>query len=152
VLAFYHDITGKGYRVILEELEDLGFNYNVKSFWHNTQCIRRQLAKWGKRTCVLGRKEEWEYAMRRVPGRQRFPDLCFWIDSTDFALTNKGGKKLKDPYWSYKCNSRGRRYMILRDGRGRIRKMWGATHQRCMMDTSWRCFRIGLRRGLVEWG
>jgi hypothetical protein len=32
VLAFYHDITGKGYRVILEELEDLGFNYNVKSF------------------------------------------------------------------------------------------------------------------------
>jgi hypothetical protein len=134
VLAFYHDITEKGYRVILEELEDLGFNYNVKSFWHNTQCIKRQLAKWKKGTCVLGRKEEWEYAMRRVPGRQRFPDLCFWIDFTDFALTNKGGKKLKDLYWSYKCNSRRRRYMILRDGRRRymilrdgrrrIRKMW----------------------------
>eukprot|EP00026_Physarum_polycephalum_P019929 Phypoly_transcript_22202.p1 GENE.Phypoly_transcript_22202~~Phypoly_transcript_22202.p1 ORF type:complete len:189 (+),score=33.19 Phypoly_transcript_22202:49-567(+) len=40
-------------------------------------------------------------------------------------MENKGGKRRKDKDWSYKCNSKGRRYMVLRDGKGRIRKMWG---------------------------
>lgn len=146
VLAMFHDITGEGYNKILKELEDLGFTYNPKSYKYNTKSIRRTLAKWRRKKVKLGVKSEWEQSMKKVAGRQRFPDLCFWIDSTDFAMCNKGGKKRKDENWSFKCNSKGRRYMILRDGKGRIRKMWGVILQRCMMGTLWSCSKIGLRR------
>lgn len=116
VFALYHDITGKGYCKIVEKIEDLGFTLNQKSFYHNTQCIRRCLAVWGKAQCNLGTRRDWDAAMRNVPERQRFENLYFFIDSSDFSLTNKGGRKQKDPYWSYKCNSKDRRYMFLIDG------------------------------------
>jgi hypothetical protein len=89
VLSMYHDITALGYRHIIREVEGLGFAYNHKSFQHNTEVIRRILAKWGKKQAKLGSKAEWEYAMRNVPGKKNFPDLCFWMDSTDFAMENK---------------------------------------------------------------
>lgn len=125
VLAMYHDITALGYNKILDSLEGLGFKLADKSFKYNTKSVRRTLAKWGRSKVKLGKLEDWEAAMRNVKGRQRFPHLHFWMDSTDFKMVNKGGKKKKDPYWSFKCNSKGRRYMILRDGKGIIRKMWG---------------------------
>jgi hypothetical protein len=85
----YHDITGIGYNKILEQLEDLEFSYNRKSFCYNTKSVRRTLAGWGKKKVKLGTKEVWECAMKKVPGKRRFPSLCFWMDSTDFPMINK---------------------------------------------------------------
>lgn len=125
VLAMYHALTGKGYTKIMEKVEGLGFKVAVKTLKFNTQSIRRVLAEWGKNEVTMGEKKDWKKSMKKVVGTKQFPDLHFWIDSTDFAMTNKGGKRKKDPDWSYKCNSKGRRYMVLTDGRGRIKKMWG---------------------------
>lgn len=125
VLAMHHAITGMGYHQILRKVKQLGFKITSKSLKHNTQQIRRTLAEWGKSKVVLGKKPDWERAMKNVAGKKKFPKLQFWIDSTDFAMQNKGGKRKKDPNWSFKCNSKGRRYMVLMDGVGRIRKMWG---------------------------
>lgn len=73
--------------------------------------MRRTLAEWGREQVKLGEKSDWEEAMKNlcVPGKKRFPGLQFWIDSSDFAMQNKGGKRKRDPDWSFKCNSRGRR-------------------------------------------
>lgn len=96
VLAMYHDVTGIGYNKILEGLEDLGFNYNIKSYKYNTKSIRRTLAKWGKQKVKLGDLEEWKQSMRNVPHTKKFPGLCFWMDSTDFPMVNRGegGRKI----------------------------------------------------------
>ncbi len=82
----------------------------------------------------LGRIEEWKAAMKNVKGIKHFSEVCLWIDSTDFKMKDIGGKKRKARSWSFKCNSRGRRFMVLRDGIGRIRRMWGGYHQKCMME------------------
>ena len=47
------------------------------------------------------------------------------MDSTDFRLEGKRSVSRKDPSWSYKCNSPGRRYQVLSDAQRRIRKVWG---------------------------
>jgi ribosomal protein L32 len=48
-----------------------------------------------------------------------------WADSEDLPLTGKRHISKKDPIWSYKTNSPGRRYILFADGRGRIRILWG---------------------------
>jgi hypothetical protein len=126
VLAMYHDITAYGYGKILLTVQQIKCgDLTPKTLQHNTQCIRRTLAEWGRKKVDLGKKKEWEKAMKHVKGTKRFPGLMFWIDSVDFALENVGGKKKKSLDWSYKCNSRGRRYMALIDGKGKFRKLWG---------------------------
>jgi len=124
-MAMYHEITGKGYNIILEKTTELGFKLAPKSFQFNCKKIREVLACWGKEQVDLGTLEQWKAAMRGVAGTKLFKNVCLWIDSTDFKMQNVKGKKKTGKDWSYKCNSKGRRYMILRDGKGRIRKMWG---------------------------
>jgi hypothetical protein len=72
----------------------------------------------------LGKKGDWERAIKNIPekSRKKFPGLYFFIDSTEFAMQNKG--EGEGPNWIYKCNSR-RKYMLMFDERGRARKMWG---------------------------
>lgn len=49
-----------------------------------------------------------------------------WLDSSDFPLARKRGKRGRSSSkWSYKLNRPGRRYMFLRDGRRMIRHVWG---------------------------
>jgi hypothetical protein len=47
------------------------------------------------------------------------------MDSSDFPMQRRGKTSRKDPDWSYKLNRPGRRYMFLRDEKGKIRKIWG---------------------------
>ncbi len=74
--------------------------------------------------------------MNNVSVPRDFQKVCLWMDSTDFPLENVGGKKKKDPDWSFKCNSKGRRYMVLRDGKGVIRKLWGGYSPK-VFDGTW---------------
>ena len=48
-----------------------------------------------------------------------------WIDSSDFKTTKIAGEGKKSAYFSYKSKSFGRRFMVLRDGKGRVMKLWG---------------------------
>ena len=38
---------------------------------------------------------EWQRGMKRALKNKKFKDLCLWMDSTDFSMQNKGGKKGK---------------------------------------------------------
>jgi len=125
VLAMYHSITGKGYQKITNSIENLGFKIWPRSVQVNSRRIRKALSGWGREQMPLGNITEWRKAMKHVAGVKHFPGLCLWMDSTDVKTENRKGKKKKEKNWSFKCNSRGRRYMVIVDGKGRIRKMWG---------------------------
>ena len=47
------------------------------------------------------------------------------MESTDLKLAGKKKIGRKRSKWSYKANGPGRRYMILREGKGIIRRIWG---------------------------
>ena len=57
--------------------------------------------------------------------KKEFKDTNLWIDSTDFPIYKPKGADKKSPSWSYKLNSIGRRYMVLCDGKRKVRKLWG---------------------------
>ena len=52
-------------------------------------------------------------------------DSNLWMDSAELKLVGKKKFGRKSSKWSYKEQSPGRRYMILRDGQDKIRRVWG---------------------------
>lgn len=125
ILSLYKDLSGKGYTKISKSV-NMGFKYTHKSFRHNTQVLRGVLAEWAKKFLQFGSLEDWTKEMRDVDINLKHLDgACLWMDSTDFKKVKYKGWSKKNPDWSYKENSPGRRYMIIRDGKGRIRKIWG---------------------------
>lgn len=74
---------------------------------------------------MLGAKQEWEEAASGVRLGKQIKGVCLWMDSTDLCLIGKSSTSRKEHTWSYKCNSPGRRYMMLCDGKGIVRKLWG---------------------------
>jgi hypothetical protein len=93
---------------------------------HNVKKARRILAQWGDLQVTLPSPAERD---RAVAGRN-FPDFMkktrWWMDSTDIPLARlREFKSRKGIYWSGKLKRPAWRYMILRDGTGKIRRVWG---------------------------
>ncbi len=63
--------------------------------------------------------------MQEVNVGKYFKRLKFWMDSTNIKMINRKGKRKKGKNWSFKENSKGRRYMFLLDGKKRVQKWWG---------------------------
>lgn len=125
ILSMYKDMKNLGYNSLLASVEQLGFKMNHKSFQRNTKVLRAIVAQWAEGTIILGNLQEWQRAAHHVKLSKCVEDICLWMDSTDFPLQKWRGCTRKDPKWSYKLNRPGRRYMILRDGKGCVRKLWG---------------------------
>lgn len=124
LITLYRDMHAIGYHTLMTELRNwVPCSYH--SIRHNTQRVRRLLGKWGRKQILLGTKEEWEEAATEVSLGGEVKRTCLWMDSTDFRLVGKSNTSRKHGSWSYKCNSPGRRYMMLCDGRGSLKKMWG---------------------------
>jgi hypothetical protein len=122
-LAIYKDIFGVGYSALSHQVQFV--RVWDKTLKHNVQLLRKLLMKWGKTKIALGDKTAWEYAMRkRKPGR-KIQDCNLLIDSADFRLTGSNSASPKNSGWSAKLGKPAQRYMILYDGRGEIRKVWG---------------------------
>jgi hypothetical protein len=83
------------------------------------------MANWGSSTVSLGSLPEWRACVRHVKFEKEVSKVCLWMDSTDFPKQKYRGCSTKEEDWSYKLNRPGRRYLVLRDGHGRIRKVWG---------------------------
>ena len=76
----------------------------------------------------LGTKEEWDEAAAGVSERETvfLRKVRLWLDSSDFALRRKKEwRNKKGPMFSYKENHPAQRYMMLSDGKTRIRRLWG---------------------------
>lgn len=124
IMALYKDMENIGYQKLLKEVR-FGTKLNHKSLEHNTEAIREVLAEWGKASVKLGSVNDWNTALRNVQLNKKLEGVNLWIDSTDFPMEKKKGRGPKDPYWSYKENTLGSRFMFILDGKGRIRKAWG---------------------------
>src|SRR5579883_2082400 len=124
VLSLYHDLTGLGYRKILEDVH-LPFHLSYSSFCHNVCEIRKVLAKWGRQQIVLGDLPTWKRAARHSAFPEKTQDACMLIDSSDFQIKGRRSISRKSAWWSYKLNAPGRRFTFLIDCRRRILKIWG---------------------------
>ena len=124
LMILYRDVTGRGYIRVLNQLR-VQPSIGISSFMHNERLIHQQLKKWAKRQFVLGNAADWNADASTIRRPRQTHGGNLWIDSSDFRLSRRAGKGVKDAYFSYKANSMARRFMLLRDGAGRVRKLWG---------------------------
>ena len=125
LLSFFKDMKHLGFNSLLNSVKDMDFRMNHKSFQHNTKVLRQVVATWAESQIQLGTLTEWTTIARHIRTNKHTRTVCLWIDSVDIAKQkHKGGSK-KDLDWSYKKNKPGRRYMFLRDAKGKVRKLWG---------------------------
>lgn len=52
-------------------------------------------------------------------------DTTLWMDSSDFPLTGRASTSRKHTSFSYKLNGPGQRYMVILDGSGAVKRLWG---------------------------
>lgn len=136
VLGLYKDMRSVSYQSLLEEVTHLPFSINHNTLRHNVEQIRRVLALWGISTIKLGTLDEWTAAARNVCLEKSVHDVTLWMDSKDFPLQGRHSVSRRSPYWSYKCNRPAQRFMFLRDGKGKIRKLWGGYSPK-VYDSDW---------------
>ena len=89
-----------------------------ESLTHNVRHVRRQLRKWADGVLMPTPK-----ARRLRLGKNcKFPTPCesvsLCVDSTDFRVTGMRTVVKKDPRWSQKLKSPGRRWMTITDAEG----------------------------------
>jgi hypothetical protein len=63
---------------------------------------------------------ELEKASEGTYQSSKLPSVNLWCDSVDFPKQKHGRHNPKADDWSYKLNLPGRRYMLVRDGAGKI--------------------------------
>ena len=123
-LILYKDINKVGTINLFDDVK-AWYKNSKNSLHHNIKLYRRLMSAWSETLITLGDKSEWN----RSRDNSHFPKTVkkanLWIDSTDFKMTGKRRTSKKSGDWSYKENSPGRRFMLISDGFGRVRKLWG---------------------------
>jgi len=122
-MALYKDLYGIGYEKLQREFKGI-IDVAKKSIIHNVQHLRTILKEWGKSKVQLGTLADWNASVKHHKFKKQVAGVNLWIDSTDFAMPGKRRVSRKKGDWSYKCNSPGRRYMFINDGRV-VRKIIG---------------------------
>lgn len=120
-LSLYRDLTGQGYQRILSQVR-LSWIYSDLSFRTNTKRLRAALHKWARKQIKRGTWGEWDQAAKdcRLPKRLR--DITLWIDAVDFPVERGPGRS---QFWSHKLGRPGLQYMVIRDGKRKIRGLYG---------------------------
>ncbi len=124
LLALYKDTHAVGYDQLVKEVKPW-MPVSSSTLRHNTKLIRTLLAHWGRKRVKLGSLGDWEKAARYLRVPKVIEGVCLWIDSIDLRKTGKASAKRSDPDWSHKVGGPAKRYMVLSDAKGRIRKVWG---------------------------
>ncbi len=120
-----HDARGYSYHSIIRALKPKLLIYS-KALQHNVKLTREVLAAWGNKNIFLPTPDKLNASVRDLRMPAWMKDVRWWIDSTDIPLDRKKKfRSRKGSYWSGKLGRPAWRYMTLRDGSGRIRKMWG---------------------------
>lgn len=124
LMVLYKDLIFQGYSGVLKRL-NLPTKISQSSFQHNARVIRPLFKKWAKTKIVLGDASHWNAAARRMSFPGELKNVTLWIDSSDFKIQCPRGAGRKNPYYSYKNHGLSRRFMMICDAKGRIRKIWG---------------------------
>jgi len=131
LLCIYKDATAKGYDKLLTMIPT-PFRSSKESILHNIRCARKMLFKWSKlKISIQSLKKLKEHSkpiiLDTVPTEDKHGKIKvhMWMDSTDVRVRGKRSISKKDPYWSFKENGPGRRFMMLSDCHGFVQKIWG---------------------------
>lgn len=124
LLTLYKDLYGVGYHQLAA---DASFGYTITDHSLNNNCkkIREVLHQWSGEVITIGNEQEWNNQAKNCSFGRRVSDVNLWIDSSDFPMIGKSSVSRKSSYWSYKLNGPGRRYQMISDAKGKIRKIWG---------------------------
>ena len=123
-LVLYKDAFKIGYQKLVKRVK-LSYKITHKSLQHNAEVLRLLMKEWSKKHITLGSESDWNQAVHNCGFKGEIKNANLWMDSTDIPLEGRKSISRKDIRWSYKLNSPGRRYMIIRDGKGKVRKIWG---------------------------
>lgn len=134
-VTLFKIITGKGNNKLAEKIR-AWYKISHKSIAHNAKILFGILGKWGKSKIVLGTSSDWNRVVRNSNFMKAVSDTNLWMDSTDFPMEGKRTISKKSEDWSFKCNSPGRRFMVLSDGNGIVKKMWGGYSPK-IYDGTW---------------
>ena len=134
-LCVYKDHIHIGFMSLWERIK-AWYGNSHKSLAHNVQCFRKVLGEWGKNQIIHGNLADWKRISKGVKKVKALSKVNLWMDSTDYALKGKSRNLKKDPYWSFKCNSMGRRYQAIFDAAGTCRGLWGGYSPK-IIDSTW---------------
>lgn len=124
LLALYKDLYRVGYQQLFRRV-DHWYPTSHQTLRLNTQRLRPLFKKWAITRIRLGTLDEWKEAVRGEKLKGEFKVICLWLDSSDFRLIGKCSTSTTDPNWSFKENSPARRYAVLCDAEGDVKKIWG---------------------------
>jgi hypothetical protein len=134
-LCIYKDMMNVGYLQLYSKIKSW-YSNSHKSLAHNIKQFRKILYGWGIKQIHHGTLSEWRNISKSVKKVKALSSVNLWMDSTDYALVGKSDKLKKDPYWSFKKNSMGRRYQAIFDAAGRVRGLWGGYSPK-IIDNQW---------------
>lgn len=123
-LTLFKDLKAIGYTRLLSTIETK-LKIAPRTVQHNVKVIRKTLHNWAAENLRLGDLEEWTKNARQVVLGSRIKNACLWQDSIDIPLQRGQDRGRRSAYWSFKLNRPARRFMIIRDGKKQIRKIWG---------------------------
>ena len=123
-LTLFKDVEAIGYNSIIKHIK-LSYSLGASSVNHNITLVRECLKSWAKKYIILGNATDWKYAVRNCDLKGEVSDANLWIDSIDFPIIGGKERKPSSQHWSGKLKHAARRFMVLRDGKGRIRHLWG---------------------------
>jgi hypothetical protein len=135
ILAHYKDAFKVGFQRLVKNI-DFGYKITHKSLQKNIERLRPVIKRWAQTQLNLGTVHDWNQAVRNCGLQGEVKEANMWMDSTDFPLEGIKSVSRKSPDWSYKLNRPGRRYMVLRDGNGKILKLWGGYSPK-IYDGTW---------------
>jgi hypothetical protein len=105
--------------------DDLSFIAD-KSLRHNTQLIRKSLATWAEAHVAREDLAAWQHHARHLCLPKEVTAANLRMDSTDTKIQKKKTVKgKKSPWYSYKLKQAGQRFMVIRNGCGKIVQIWG---------------------------
>ena len=124
LFTFFKDLKNMSYHD-LESKYWLGYHIAHSTLNWNVPLTRECLKSWAENHIVVGTLDEWQHIASQYKFGQPVKNTCLWMDSTEFRLEGARSTSRKSPYWSYKLNSPGVKFMFVLDARGCIRKVWG---------------------------
>jgi hypothetical protein len=118
-ILLYHDISTRGYNKVVKMISRWYPNKH-NALRINCQRLRLALSEWATTKFRLGTLDEWIQAAANTRPNSHPQNVNIWVDSTDFQLQRGKEMGKKSHHWSFKLNAPGRRYMVFRNGLGRV--------------------------------
>jgi len=123
-VALYKDLFNVGYCKLCDTIKEF-LKMTPSTLQHNVQVMRKRLRDWSEKIILPSEERVLRAISKGVHGPPPFDKVTLWMDSSDFRTSGKKSIRRKDPRWSYKCNSPGRRWLVVSDAHTKTQAVFG---------------------------